>query len=252
MAKHILLLAALLSAGYAQADNGKTQTERTQDIDGFTQPLKMLQFNPGVDQREFERATMNALSVYDPLESINRRIYHFNYRFDQWVFLPVVDGYRYVTPSFLRTGVSNFFNSLLQLKGHRSLETTGRLLLNTTLGVGGLWDPATAMGLPRQSEDFGQTLGFYGVPGGAYLMLPILGPSNLRDTTGLVVDYGVNQEINFLNVPHESTRHPEIWVLGAVDKRYNTSFRYGQFDSPFEYDKLRYIYTEARKLQIAE
>ena len=74
MAKHILLLAALLSAGYAQADNGKTQTERTQDIDGFTQPLKMLQFNPGLDQREFERATMNALSVYDPLESINRRI----------------------------------------------------------------------------------------------------------------------------------------------------------------------------------
>ena len=129
MAKHILLLAALLSAGYAQADNGKTQTERTQDIDGFTQPLKMLQFNPGLDQREFERATMNALSVYDPLESINRRIYHFNYRFDQWVFLPVVDGYRYVTPSFLRTGVSNFFNnlgdvpnlfnSLLQLKGQQ-------------------------------------------------------------------------------------------------------------------------------------
>ena len=174
----------------------------------------------------------------------------------------MVDGYRYVTPSFLRTGVSNFFNnlgdvpnlfnSLLQLKGHRSLETTGRLLLNTTLGVGGLWDPATAMGLPRQSEDFGQTLGFYGVPGGAYLMLPILGPSNLRDTTGLVVDYGAAQEINFLNVPHESTRHPEIWILGAIDKRYTTSFRYGQFDSPFEYDKLRYIYTEARKLQIAE
>ena len=83
-------------------------------------------------------------------------------------------------------------------------------------------------------------------------MLPILGPSNLRDTTGLVVDYGANQEINFLNVPHESTRHPEIWLLQAIDKRYNTSFRYGQFDSPFEYDKLRYIYTEARKLQIAE
>ena len=233
MAKHLLLLAALLSASYAQADNTRTDPQRGQDIDGFTQPLKLLKFNPGLDQREFERATMSALSVYDPLEPINRRIYHFNYRFDQWVFLPVVDGYRYVTPSFLRTGVTNFFNNLgdvpkrftglLQLTGHRSLETTGRLLLNTTLGVAGLWDPATAMGLPRQSEDFGQTLGFYGVPGGAYLMLPILGPSNLRDTTGLVVDYGANQEINFLNVPHESTRHPEIWVLGAIDKRYNTS-----------------------------
>ena len=262
MAKHLLLLAALLSASYAQADNTKTDTQRSEDIDGFTQPLKLLKFNPGLDQREFERATMSALSVYDPLEPINRRIYHFNFRFYLFVFLSLFYGYRYVTPSFLRTGVTNFFNnlgdvpnllnSLLQLKGHRSLETTGRLLLNTTLGVAGLWDPATAMGLPRQSEDFGQTLGFYGVPGGAYLMLPILGPSNLRDTTGLVVDYGANQEINFLNVPHESTRHPEIWVLGAVDKRYNTSYRYGQFDSPFEYDKLRYIYTEARKLQIAE
>ena len=262
MAKRLLLLAALLGASFAQADNSKAHIERTEDIDGFTQPLKLLKFNPGLDQREFERATMNALNVYDPLESINRRIYHFNYRFDQWVFLPVVDGYRYVTPSFLRTGVSNFFNnlgdvpnlfnSLLQLKGQRSLETTGRLLLNTTLGVAGLWDPATAMGLPRQNEDFGQTLGFYGVPGGAYLMLPILGPSNLRDTTGRLVDYGAEQQINFLNVAHESTRHPEIWVLGAVDKRYTTSFRYGQFDSPFEYDKLRYIYTEARKLQIAE
>lgn len=176
MAKHLLLVAALLSAGVAQADNSKANLERTQDVDGFTQPLKLLKFNPGLDQREFERATMNALSVYDPLESVNRRIYHFNYRFDQWVFLPVVNGYRYVTPSFVRTGVSNFFNnlgdvpnlfnSLLQLKGQRSLETTGRLLLNTTLGVGGLWDPATSMGLPRVSEDFGQTLGFYGVPGG--------------------------------------------------------------------------------------
>jgi len=262
VAKRLLLLAALLGASFAQADNSKAHIERTEDIDGFTQPLKLLKFNPGLDQREFERATMNALNVYDPLESINRRIYPFNYRFDQWVFLPVVAGYRYVTPSFLRTGVSNFFNnlgdvpnlfnSLLQLKGQRSLETTGRLLLNTTLGVAGLWDPATAMGLPRQSEDFGQTLGFYGVPGGAYLMLPILGPSNLRDTTGRLVDYGAEQQINFLNEAHESTRHPEIWVLGAVDKRYTTSFRYGQFDSPFEYDKLRYIYTEARKLQIAE
>lgn len=83
-------------------------------------------------------------------------------------------------------------------------------------------------------------------------MLPILGPSNLRDTTGLVVDYGANREINFLHVPRESTQHPEIWLLQAIDKRYNTSFQYGQFDSPFEYDKLRYIYTEARKLQIAE
>lgn len=221
-----------------------------------------MQFNPGLDQREFERSTFDALEVYDPLESWNRRVYHFNYRFDQWVFLPVVRGYTYVTPRFVRSGVSNFFsnlgdvpnllNSLLQFKGQRSMEVTGRLLLNTTLGVAGLWDPATMMGLPKQSEDFGQTLGFYGLGAGPYLMLPILGPSNLRDTGGLVVDFVADNQINFLNVPEVSRDHPEISLLRAVDKRYTTSFRYGQLNSPFEYEKIRYVYTESRKLQIAE
>ena len=101
--------------------------QHTVDDDGFKQPLQHLQFNPGLDQREFERSTLNALNVYDPLESWNRRVYHFNYRFDEWVFLPIVDGYRYITPNLVQTGVSNFFsnlgdvpnllNSALQLKG---------------------------------------------------------------------------------------------------------------------------------------
>ncbi|WP_431482494.1 MlaA family lipoprotein [Pseudomonas solani] len=255
MAKHVLLLALLLASAPLLAD------ER-QEPDGFTEPLQRLQFNPGLDQREFERSTFDALEVYDPMESWNRRVYHFNYRFDQWVFLPVVRGYTYVTPRFVRSGVSNFFsnlgdvpnllNSLLQFKGQRSMEVTGRLLLNTTLGVAGLWDPATMMGLPKQSEDFGQTLGFYGLGAGPYLMLPILGPSNLRDTGGLVVDFVADNQINFLNVPEVSRDHPEISLLRAVDKRYTTSFRYGQLNSPFEYEKIRYVYTESRKLQIAE
>lgn len=257
MAKYLLLIAALMGAGVVHADD-----KPTVDADGFKEPLSKLKFNPGLDQREFERSTLNALNVYDPLESWNRRVYHFNYRFDQWVFLPVVDGYRYVTPSFVRTGVSNFFNnlgdvpnlmnSLLQFKGKRSMETTARLLLNTTIGVAGLWDPATSMGLPRQSEDFGQTLGFYGVPAGAYFVLPIFGPSNLRDTSGLLVDYTAESEINFLNVSKVSANHPELLLLRGVDKRYQTTFRYGQLNSPFEYEKVRYVYTESRKLQIAE
>ncbi|WP_375098315.1 MULTISPECIES: VacJ family lipoprotein [unclassified Pseudomonas] len=230
--------------------------------DGFLNPLRELKFNPGLDQREFERSTLEALNIYDPLESLNRRIYHFNYRFDQWVFLPVVDGYRYITPSFVRTGVSNFFNnlgevpnlfnSLLQLKGERAATTTARLMFNTIIGVGGLWDPATRMGLVRQGEDFGQTLGFYGVPEGPYIMLPILGPSNLRDTTGLAVDYVAEKEANFLNVAEASSDHFEITLLRAVDRRYSTNFRYGQTNSPFEYEKVRYVYTQSRKLQIAE
>ncbi|MNN81678.1 VacJ like lipoprotein [compost metagenome] len=120
------------------------------------------------------------------------------------------------------------------------------------MGVFGLWDPATRWGMPRQTEDFGQTLGFYGVPGGPYLVLPILGPSNVRDTGGLVTDFAAESQVNYLNVAEESGRHPEITALRVVDKRYSTNFRYGQMNSPFEYEKLRYFYTEARKLQIRE
>lgn len=255
MAKYLFPLALLLAAGLAHG-------EPATDPDGFTNPMHRLQFNPYLDQREFERSTLNALQVYDPWESWNRRVYHFNYRFDEWVFLPVVEGYRYVTPGFVRSGVSNFFanlgdvpnllNSLLQFKGKRSLQTSGRLLLNTTIGVAGLWDPATRIGLPKQSEDFGQTLGFYGVPDGPYLVLPILGPSNLRDTGGKVFDFAAESQINYLNVAEVSSDHPEITALRVVDLRHSTAFRYGQTNSPFEYEKLRYVYREARKLQIAE
>ncbi|MFK8328892.1 VacJ family lipoprotein [Pseudomonas sp. BJa5] len=261
MVKPLLFASALLACGLAQADETAPRASVI-DTDGFAEPLKELKFNPGLDQREFERSTLAALNVYDPFEAMNRRLYHFNYRFDQWVALPVVSGYRYITPEFVRSGVSNFFsnlgdvpnllNSLLQFKGKRSMEITARLLLNTTIGVAGLWDPATRMGLPHQSEDFGQTLGFYGVPDGPYLMLPFLGPSNLRDTGGLAVDFVAENQINFLNVAEVSENHPEVVVLRAIDKRYTTKLRYGQLNSPFEYEKVRYVYTSARQLQIAE
>ncbi|HCF7509736.1 TPA: VacJ family lipoprotein [Pseudomonas aeruginosa] len=262
---HWMFALLLSAAASAQADEAAAPVElppRQLDGDGFSRPLDQLKFNPGLDQREFERATLDALNMYDPWESWNRRVYHFNYRFDEWVFLPVVRGYEYVTPHFVRSGVSNFFdnlgdvpnllNNLAQLKGKAAMETTARLLFNTTFGVLGLWDPATKMGLHKRSEDFGQTLGFYGVGSGPYLVLPILGPSNLRDTGGLVVDYVGEYQVNYLNVPQTSGDHPEITALRVVDRRYNTSFRYGQMNSPFEYEKLRYIYTEARKLQITE
>lgn len=254
MTKHCLALLLFIHAGSALAAHST-------DEDGFTRPLDHLQFNPGLDQLEFERASLEALNVYDPLESWNRRIYHFNYRFDQWVFLPTVKGYQYVTPKPVQRGIHNFFsnlgeipslaNSLLQLKGKRAMNTTARLLFNTILGVGGLWDPATRMGLHKQPEDFGQTLGFYGAPEGPYLMLPLFGPSNLRDTTGLATDFGIAGSTN-IDINEFSTDNLGMVTLGAIDTRANTSFRYGQLNSPFEYEKIRFLYTEARKLQIAE
>lgn len=232
------------------------------DADGFKNPLQRLEFSNNPYQHEFERATLEALHISDPLEQWNRRVYHFNYRFDQFVFLPVVKGYTKVTPHFVRTAVSNVFsnlgeiptlgNSLLQLKGQRAMETTARILFNTILGVGGLWDPATKMGLKKNNEDFGQTLGYYGVPHGPYLMLPFLGPSNVRDTSGAVADFALDKSVNWLNMAKESQRNPEIFGLQIVDQRYITELRYGQLNSPFEYEKIRYAYTKARELKIAE
>ncbi|NLY14060.1 MAG: VacJ family lipoprotein [Gammaproteobacteria bacterium] len=232
------------------------------DADGFKNPLQNLEFSTDPGQHEFERATLEALNISDPLEAWNRNVYHFNYRFDQWVFLPVVKGYSTVTPHFVRTGVSNFFsnlgeiptlaNSILQLKGQRAMETTARILFNTIFGVAGLWDPATKMGLAKNHEDFGQTLGYYGVPHGPYLMLPFLGPSNLRDTSGIVADFSLDSSVNWLNMAKESQRNPEIFALKIIDQRYITELRYGQLNTPFEYEKIRYAYTKARELKIAE
>lgn len=163
----------------------------------------------------------------------------------------------------MRSGVSHFFanlgevpslaNHLLQLQGQDAMTTTARLLFNTTLGIGGLWDPASRMGLERRSEDFGQTLGYWGAEEGPYLVLPLLGPSNLRDTGGLAFDTSLGSalsvaELGGLNAANSS----EYYTLMAIDRRHINDFRYGQLNSPFEYEKVRYVYTEARRLQISE
>ncbi len=163
MVKSLLALLLLASASVFAASltiGSDTMPAAPVGADGFSNPLSTLKYNSGLDQREFERASLVALDVYDPLESWNRHVYHFNYRLDEWVLLPVVNGYRWITPRFVRSGVSNFFsnlgdvnnllNSVLQFKGRRALDTTGRLLLNTTIGVFGLWDPATKVGLIKQ------------------------------------------------------------------------------------------------------
>jgi phospholipid-binding lipoprotein MlaA len=134
----------------------------------------------------------------DPLERFNRASYAFNDALDRAILKPTAKGYRAVAPQFVETGVSNFFdnldtpktlvNDLLQAKFRPALHDTGRFLLNTTLGVGGLLDPASAAGLDRNEEDFGQTLGSWGVPAGPYLMIPFVGPSTVRDGFGEIPD----------------------------------------------------------------
>lgn len=134
----------------------------------------------------------------DPWEPMNRAIFNFNEGLDGYVLEPVATGWDTVVPEPVQTSVGNFFdhlvlpthfvNDLLQGKFYEGGETFFRAIINTTLGVGGLFDPATHFTVHRSNEDFGQTLGAWGVPAGPYLVLPLLGPSNPRDTAAIVVD----------------------------------------------------------------
>ena len=134
----------------------------------------------------------------DPWENFNRKVFSFNESVDEAVLKPVAEAYRNVLPELVRTGVSNVLgnlgdvwsaaNHLLQGKVHSGMDMGMRVLTNTVFGLGGLLDPATEMGLTRRSEDFGQTLGRWGLGAGPYLVLPLLGPSTLRDASALLVD----------------------------------------------------------------
>jgi phospholipid-binding lipoprotein MlaA len=208
-----------------------------------------------------------AIDAYDPWEPMNRRIYNFNAIFDEYVFLPVVRAYEFVLPSFAQTGVSNFFNnltevsnlmnSLLQFKIVKSLNTVARIAVNSTVGLGGLIDVAAIDGIKRENEDFGQTLGFYGIGPGPYLVLPLLGPSGLRDTAGLVTDSVVyslmmSQLIAELGMDdtNETILNYSLTGLYVIDKRHSQSFRYFMTGSPFEYDLVRRLYLLQREFLI--
>lgn len=134
----------------------------------------------------------------DPWEGVNRAIFRFNDTLDTYALKPVAQGYQAVTPQFLEDGIHNAYrnvgdignlaNDMLQGKFHEAGVDTSRLLLNTTIGVLGFFDVATRMGLDRNDEDFGQTLGAWGVQSGPYVVLPLFGPSTVRDTGGLAAD----------------------------------------------------------------
>ena len=138
----------------------------------------------------------------DPYESYNRAVFNFNDKVDTYALKPVATVYRDVTPSFVQTGVGNFFgnlgdawtavNNLLQGKGEAGMTDVTRFALNSTLGILGLFDIASEAGLQKHKEDFGQTLGTWGVSSGPYLMLPLLGPSTVRDTVALPADFAGN------------------------------------------------------------
>ena len=161
----------------------------------------------------------------DPLEPLNRGIYKFNDTVDKAVIKPVAQGYKEVTPEIVRAGVGNFFsnlddvlvvaNDLLQFKLPQAASDLSRLMVNTTFGVLGLADVATGWELPKHDEDFGQTLGYWGIDNGPYLVLPLLGSSTLRDAAGRLGDGQIDPVYNYDDV---ATRNTAIGI-NMIDTR---------------------------------
>jgi len=167
----------------------------------------------------------------DPLESYNRSMFQVNEAVDRAVFKPIAKGYRAVTPSPVRTCISNIFSnvgdlfsslhSFLQGRGHDGVNSFGRVLLNSTLGLGGCLDLASKKGVPRIPNDLGTTLGVWGVGNGPYIVLPLLGSSTLRDGAGMGVSAWTNTTTNaalFTHVDNVPVRN-SIFALGTVDLR---------------------------------
>jgi phospholipid-binding lipoprotein MlaA len=196
---------------------------------------------------------------YDPWERLNRYTYLFNAQFDENIFLPVANAYRRL-PAPIRSGVHNFFGNLaepksivnfvLQLRPVYGVHSLGRFVINSTLGIGGLFDVATRFKLKSYPTGFSATLSIWGMHPGPYLVLPLFGPSTLRDGVGLMADYAVSYAINLADL----YRGDQSWALSpldAIDLRANTDFRYYASGSPFEYETIRFLYVHRELIEDA-
>jgi phospholipid-binding lipoprotein MlaA len=198
-----------------------------------------------------------SMYTYDPWERFNRFSYRFNARFDEAIFLPVSNGYRRV-PSPIRAGVHNFFsnlsevdsvaNYLLQARFLSGAKSFGRFVINSTIGIGGLFDVATRLKLPNPPTGFSETLSTWGAPPGPFLVVPILGPSTLRDGVGYLGDYGLEYGVNLFDL-YRGYQSYALGTLNAVDTRSNIGFRYYATGSPFEYEVIRFLYVRKRLIE---
>jgi phospholipid-binding lipoprotein MlaA len=196
----------------------------------------------------------------DPMEPFNRKVSEFNEGVDAVVLKPTAIVYRRVTPALVRTGVSNFFgnirdfwsfvNSALQFKLQDATESLARFQVNTMFGLGGIIDVASELNIERHKEDFGQTLGRWGMPPGPYVVLPFLGPSTLRDTLALPVDY----RGDLLRQVNPSADRDLLYVVRAIDARANLLRIGGVIDEAAldKYSFTRDAYLQKRQAEIFE
>ncbi|MCD6061174.1 MAG: mlaA [Moraxellaceae bacterium] len=232
-----LLLLLCLGAMPALADDKKSNKVVVPEADAA--PAKVAGGNP------------------DPWEKYNRAIFRFNDRLDRFIAKPLAKGYRKVTPSRLRTGVTNFFvnlslpvvvlNDLLQGKPRDAGTDTVRFLINSTWGVAGFIDHSARMGLPRNEEDFGQTLGKWGAAPGPYLVFPVIGPSSLRDGIGYGVDVATN--------PRTWIIDPEVNVGIAATYAINTRANLLEVEDIVQGDRylfIRDLYMQRREYLVRD
>ena len=179
------------------------------------------------DSEDFDTTSIED-EIYDPFETVNRAIFSFNNVADRIVLEPIAKGYKKI-PSPIQSGINNFLsnlraplvvvNQLLQGQGENAAQSTGRFLVNSTIGVFGLFDVAEKVGLEEKEEDYGQTLATWGVGDGFYIVLPLFGPSNLRDTSGMVLTM-LTDPINAYAVSEgEAWLVPMRTAANAVDQR---------------------------------
>lgn len=195
----------------------------------------------------------------DPWQGFNRAVFEFNETLDQYVAKPVAQGYQAVTPQFVDTGISNFFsnledvliiaNDILQLKPMQALSDTGRFLVNSTIGILGFFDVASHIGLEKHNEDLGQTLGYWGVGAGPYVMLPVLGPSNLRDAFGLAGD--TLSGMGYTNIAETNVQAGGLWLLRNIDARADLIASEGLVSGE-RYSFFRSFYLQRRAYLIAD
>lgn len=174
---------------------------------------------------QMDAATEQRIKAKDPYEGFNRAMYKFNEKTDKYILKPLAKGYRAITPKPVSKGISNFFSNLhdpaimlynfLQGKPKEGASDLGRFLVNSTIGIAGLFDVATKMGLEKHNEDFGQTLAVWGVSDGPYLVLPFFGPSNIRDGASIPMDWYIYPPNH---MEEQSTRN-KLLVVEVVDRR---------------------------------
>lgn len=249
--KNLIFILLLLTFSFANESNNTNNNDLDNEFDS-----------------EF---STNNEEIFDPLSGYNRIMTTFNDKTFIYVLNPISKGYAYVTAEPIRKGIGNFFenimfpvrfsNNLLQLKFQNSAEELGRFLINSLWGLGGFLDSATdELHMKAHKEDFGQTLGFYGVGEGIPIVLPFLGPSNLRDMVGLATDSVINPLTITANgdikykIPDTVEQQIGIQTFNAIN---SNSLKLGQYESLKKdaldlYPFLRDIYSQARKKQIEE